>query len=268
LICDGESTQIRTYDHTKYEQQMHYFNTHTRCQLFEHDIDCSQGNSGLDHCFDCRAEIEVLRNFLQWQAKRELAVELDCWPSYQFYSFVDPDNAAASSASPSSSSSSDSMLGSMMDEDDEATVRVGRRFDDSSSSSVASESSTPLPPLTWDGVWSTLIAENPRFAERFERIHQATLAGAASSSPITTNDFGEPNSWPSAPANIRTLSAKLTAVCGLGKRTLAMLAPAATNRSSQGKSLQPDNHSLNAAAPAEMQSSAAASSADDDSLIE
>src|SRR5947208_16442694 len=61
--CDFESTDeadiedsMIEYDHTKYEDQMFYFNKRIRVGYYDHEeID------GYDHCFDCTAEIIVIK---------------------------------------------------------------------------------------------------------------------------------------------------------------------------------------------------------------
>lgn len=56
-------TGTRTYDNARYWEQMFYFNTTTRVSYYEHDI--QDGNSGLDHCYDCMSEIHILRQYLR-----------------------------------------------------------------------------------------------------------------------------------------------------------------------------------------------------------
>ena len=60
LITDPDPSKTRLYDHEKYEGQMFHFNTTTRHSLYPHPI----LGEGLDHCYDCRAEIEILSNYL------------------------------------------------------------------------------------------------------------------------------------------------------------------------------------------------------------
>lgn len=60
LITDPDPSKTRLYDHEKYEGQMFHFNTVTRHSLYPHQI----SGEGLDHCYDCRAEIEILTNYL------------------------------------------------------------------------------------------------------------------------------------------------------------------------------------------------------------
>jgi Poly A polymerase regulatory subunit len=52
---------IRNYDHTVYEQRMFYFNTVTRVQGYTHQVKAE----GIDHCFDCASEIEILRAYIE-----------------------------------------------------------------------------------------------------------------------------------------------------------------------------------------------------------
>jgi hypothetical protein len=48
------------WDCGRYERQMFYFNTVTRVARYWHDVTAE----GLDHCYDCRAEVAILRRFL------------------------------------------------------------------------------------------------------------------------------------------------------------------------------------------------------------
>ena len=48
------------FDNTVYEEQMFYFNTTTRVGRYHHDA----AEHGLDYCYDCKAEVEILRNYL------------------------------------------------------------------------------------------------------------------------------------------------------------------------------------------------------------
>jgi hypothetical protein len=49
------------YDNRKYESQMMYFNNVTRHSLYHHNIE----GEGLDHCYDCTAEIHILKEYLR-----------------------------------------------------------------------------------------------------------------------------------------------------------------------------------------------------------
>lgn len=63
LVCDYEEDEI--YDSLKYEEQLFYFNTVTRVLAYSHPVkDKHIDGEGLDHCYDCRAEIDVLGKFL------------------------------------------------------------------------------------------------------------------------------------------------------------------------------------------------------------
>jgi len=67
----------RQWDHTKYEEQMFHFNTMTRVGRYHHDCDVEPATAeGLDYCFDCKAEIEVLKDFLVIQRGRPDGEEL------------------------------------------------------------------------------------------------------------------------------------------------------------------------------------------------
>ena len=61
LITHHKSVQTKWYDNRKYESQMFYFNRVTRPSLFEHDV----RGEGIDHCYDCRAEIHILSEYLK-----------------------------------------------------------------------------------------------------------------------------------------------------------------------------------------------------------
>lgn len=55
----GFMMQLRDYDNTAYEEQMFYFNTRQRVALYPHSVD----GEGLDHCYDCRAEVDILTKY-------------------------------------------------------------------------------------------------------------------------------------------------------------------------------------------------------------
>jgi len=57
----GFLMQLCDYDHTVYEEQMFHFNTRQRTALYHHDV----VGEGLDHCYDCRAEIHILTEYSQ-----------------------------------------------------------------------------------------------------------------------------------------------------------------------------------------------------------
>jgi hypothetical protein len=57
--------RYRLYDNRKYERQMFYFNNFTRHSLYRHGVASTDASvEGLDHCYDCKAEIEILRRYL------------------------------------------------------------------------------------------------------------------------------------------------------------------------------------------------------------
>ena len=60
VVTDSEADA--TYEHGVWEDYMFHHNTFTRYHYYEHPIDPVE--SGLDHCYDCAAEIYVLKEFL------------------------------------------------------------------------------------------------------------------------------------------------------------------------------------------------------------
>jgi len=59
LIVERGAEDVE-YDNSGYEEQMFYFNTVTRVARYQHNIT----GEGIDHCYDCTAEISVLRDYL------------------------------------------------------------------------------------------------------------------------------------------------------------------------------------------------------------
>jgi hypothetical protein len=55
--------KMKEYDNTEYEERMFFFNRVTRRSYYPHDIKC------YDHCYDCRSEIEILTNYLNYRKK-------------------------------------------------------------------------------------------------------------------------------------------------------------------------------------------------------
>ena len=45
----------------RYEEQMFYFNAMTRVAQYRHDV---VGVPGLDYCYDCNAEVVILKQYL------------------------------------------------------------------------------------------------------------------------------------------------------------------------------------------------------------
>ena len=62
LITKENTLTEVEYDHKKYEDQLFYFNTVTRPALYKHDV--TEGE-GIDHCYDCRAEVHILSSYLE-----------------------------------------------------------------------------------------------------------------------------------------------------------------------------------------------------------
>jgi hypothetical protein len=71
MVTDPD--KLRVYDHNDYEDLMFHFNTVTRTTYYPHSL---QGE-GLDHCYDCNAELFILRNYLQKIKGIEDPEELD-----------------------------------------------------------------------------------------------------------------------------------------------------------------------------------------------
>jgi hypothetical protein len=58
---DGIGTApTKVYDNKKYEEQMFFFNRFLRPSLYHHPIQAQ----GIDNCYDCRAELEILRAYI------------------------------------------------------------------------------------------------------------------------------------------------------------------------------------------------------------
>eukprot|EP00002_Diphylleia_rotans_P017913 TRINITY_DN3475_c0_g1_i1.p1 TRINITY_DN3475_c0_g1~~TRINITY_DN3475_c0_g1_i1.p1 ORF type:complete len:561 (-),score=88.29 TRINITY_DN3475_c0_g1_i1:168-1850(-) len=60
------SDGLHEYDNTAYEEQMFFFNTVQRVGLYNHDVI----GEGLDYCYDCKAEVETLKLYLETQRGR------------------------------------------------------------------------------------------------------------------------------------------------------------------------------------------------------
>ena len=59
LVVDTDA-EVQTYNHTDHEQRMFHFNKVTRPALYPHGV----RGCGLDHCYDCTAEVNILRDYL------------------------------------------------------------------------------------------------------------------------------------------------------------------------------------------------------------
>lgn len=60
LITDGDPKKTKKYDVLAYEEQMAYFNNVTRVSYYNHDV----LGEGLDHCYDCINEINILKKYV------------------------------------------------------------------------------------------------------------------------------------------------------------------------------------------------------------
>jgi hypothetical protein len=56
----GQDCGYQAYDHGEHEQRMSYFNKVVRTALYPHGV----RGCGLDHCYDCTAEVNILRDYL------------------------------------------------------------------------------------------------------------------------------------------------------------------------------------------------------------
>lgn len=61
ITYEHSPLQTKVYDNKKYESQMMFFNNVTRHSLFQHNV----VGEGLDHCYDCMAEIHILKAYLR-----------------------------------------------------------------------------------------------------------------------------------------------------------------------------------------------------------
>ncbi|CAF0970908.1 unnamed protein product [Brachionus calyciflorus] len=62
-----ENAGLKEYDCIKYENQLYRFNNNERVMCYEHEYLVD----GLDHCYDCRAELYVFENYLENFSKIE-----------------------------------------------------------------------------------------------------------------------------------------------------------------------------------------------------
>lgn len=53
------------WNNKKYEEQMFYFNTVTRVARYAHSMPVGKPGYGLDYCYDCRSEVEILSEYLR-----------------------------------------------------------------------------------------------------------------------------------------------------------------------------------------------------------
>ena len=78
LIPDG--FDMCKWDNTKYEEQMFYFNTVTRVARYQHSLPVGLDSEGLDYCYDCRAEIDILdrycREYLEMKDEADIKAKI------------------------------------------------------------------------------------------------------------------------------------------------------------------------------------------------
>jgi hypothetical protein len=60
LVVSSEQPSFRDYDNAVHERQMFHFNTVRRVARYPHQIVAH----GLDHCYDCSAEVAILANYI------------------------------------------------------------------------------------------------------------------------------------------------------------------------------------------------------------
>jgi len=74
LVPSGHSRVM--WDNKKYEQQMFHFNTVTRVARYAHSMPVGRLGYGLDYCYDCRAEVHILSEYLRKVAPDLQGVQL------------------------------------------------------------------------------------------------------------------------------------------------------------------------------------------------
>eukprot|EP00035_Acanthoeca_spectabilis_P030057 m.7645 g.7645 ORF g.7645 m.7645 type:complete len:678 (-) comp3980_c0_seq1:143-2176(-) len=63
LIPDGHERTM--WDNKKYEEQLFHFNTVTRVARYPHNFFVGTRGGGIDYCYDCRSEVEILERYLR-----------------------------------------------------------------------------------------------------------------------------------------------------------------------------------------------------------
>ncbi|UJR14362.1 hypothetical protein I4U23_001358 [Adineta vaga] len=63
LVVKKDAKKV-DYDHQEFANSLLYFQNVTRIMHYEHDMD-TVPNEGLDHCYDCRAEIFIIQKYLK-----------------------------------------------------------------------------------------------------------------------------------------------------------------------------------------------------------
>jgi hypothetical protein len=68
LIVKENASKDKVYDSIKYEDQLFRFNQVERVMCYKHDVEVD----GLDHCYDCRAEVFVFEEYIKIGDKLKL----------------------------------------------------------------------------------------------------------------------------------------------------------------------------------------------------
>jgi hypothetical protein len=67
LVVTSQSS-ARSWDHQEYWEKMHYFNSVVRASAYAHILGTTRAEDGsvkLDHCYDCAAEVKILKDYLR-----------------------------------------------------------------------------------------------------------------------------------------------------------------------------------------------------------
>jgi len=83
--------KYKTYDNTKYEEQLFYFNVKTRKKYYKHDYDV------YCHCYDCFTEITILKKYIKFKKLKisiyELAEQISSNLSVYSNNYIFPKNS-------------------------------------------------------------------------------------------------------------------------------------------------------------------------------
>ena len=90
------------WDNQKYEEQMFHFNTVTRVARYPHHMPVGPPGYGLDYCYDCRSEVEIILQYLrktepelQGEVLKQKFSEMTCrcsWEISQNRTLMDPNS--------------------------------------------------------------------------------------------------------------------------------------------------------------------------------
>lgn len=77
VTVKDDPCRTKVYDHERYESQMFFFNMVARTALYTHSVRAL----GMDRCYDCRAEVEILKNYVlrasPWDAPEPAKLDQD-----------------------------------------------------------------------------------------------------------------------------------------------------------------------------------------------